>query len=117
MTAKLMSGSVCFEPIPKSALYQGTTSVVPKRASRTRASAPESLLPSQFGFGQRSAAQPASRTSPLQHSIEPIVLFPYVRAEARILQKDEFAAACLAGELTYDVFAARLNRLQKNSLV
>lgn len=31
MTAKLMSGSVCFEPISKSALYQGTTSVVPKR--------------------------------------------------------------------------------------
>jgi hypothetical protein len=31
MTAKLMSRSVCFEPISKSALYQGTTSVVPKR--------------------------------------------------------------------------------------
>jgi hypothetical protein len=26
MTAKLMFGSVCFEPISKSALYQGTTS-------------------------------------------------------------------------------------------
>jgi hypothetical protein len=36
MTAKLMSRSVCFEPISKSALYQGTTSVVLKRASRTR---------------------------------------------------------------------------------
>ena len=73
MTAKLMSGSVCFEPISKSALYQGTTSVVPKRASRTRALAPAALLPSQFGLGQRSAAQPASRTLPLQHSIAPEV--------------------------------------------
>ena len=71
MTAKLMSGLVCFEPISKSALYQGTTSVVPKRASRTRALAPEALFPSQFGFGQRSAAQPARRTLPLQHSIKP----------------------------------------------
>jgi hypothetical protein len=44
MTAKLMSGSVCFEPISKSALYQGTTSVVPKRASRTRALAPAALF-------------------------------------------------------------------------
>src|SRR5580704_6619747 len=41
LTAKLMSGTVCFEPISKSALYQGTTSVVPKRGvSRTRALAP-----------------------------------------------------------------------------
>jgi hypothetical protein len=50
-----MSGSVCFEPISKSALYQGTTSVVPKRASRTRALAPAALfslsvrLPAAFG--------------------------------------------------------------------
>jgi hypothetical protein len=51
MTAKLMSRSVCFEPISKSALYQGTTSVVPKRASRTRALAPAALFPSQLGFG------------------------------------------------------------------
>ena len=50
MTAKLMSRSVCFE-ISKSALYQGTTSVVPKRASRTRALAPAALFPSQFSFG------------------------------------------------------------------
>ncbi len=71
MTAKLMSGSVCFEPISKSALYQGTTSVVPKRARRTRALAPEALFPFQFGFGQRSAAQPARRTLPLQESIRP----------------------------------------------
>src|ERR1700674_510495 len=69
MTAKLLSRSVCFEPISKSALYQGTTSVVPKRASRTRALAPAALFPSQFGFGQRPAAQPAGRTLPLQHSI------------------------------------------------
>jgi hypothetical protein len=40
MTAKLMSGSACFEPISKSALYQGTTLVVPKRANRTRAFSP-----------------------------------------------------------------------------
>jgi hypothetical protein len=52
MTAKLMSRSVCFEPISKSALYQGTTSVVPKRASRTRGFiAPAALFRSQFGFG------------------------------------------------------------------
>jgi hypothetical protein len=37
MTAKLMSRSICFEPISKSALYQGTTSVVPLRAIRTKA--------------------------------------------------------------------------------
>jgi hypothetical protein len=40
MTEKLMSRSICFEPISKSALYQGTTSVVPKRASGTRAFSP-----------------------------------------------------------------------------
>jgi hypothetical protein len=40
-----------FRAISKSALYQGTTSVVPKRASRTRALAPAALFPSQFGFG------------------------------------------------------------------
>jgi hypothetical protein len=33
----------------RSALYQGTTSVVPKRARRTRALSP-AVLPSQFGF-------------------------------------------------------------------
>jgi hypothetical protein len=51
--------------------YQDPTSVVPKRASGTRALAPAALFPSQFGFGQRSAAQPARRTLPLQHSIKP----------------------------------------------
>jgi hypothetical protein len=52
MTAKLMSSSVCCEPISKIALlYQGTTSVVSLRASRTRALAPAPLFPSQFGFG------------------------------------------------------------------
>jgi hypothetical protein len=56
MTAKLMSGSACFEPISKSALYRDTTSVVPKTAGRTRALAPAALFPSQFGFGQRLAA-------------------------------------------------------------
>jgi hypothetical protein len=66
-----MSGSVCFEPISKSALYQGTTSVVPKRGCRTRALAPAALFPSQFGFGQRSAAQPARRTLPLEQSLAP----------------------------------------------
>ena len=40
MTAKRMSWSACFEQISKSALYQGTTSVVPKRGSRTRAFSP-----------------------------------------------------------------------------
>jgi hypothetical protein len=80
MTAKLMSGSVFFEPISKSALYQGTTSVVPKKASRTRALAPAALLPSQFGFGQRSAAQPARRTLSLQHEIaaEGAAFAPYL---------------------------------------
>jgi hypothetical protein len=37
MTAKLMSRSICFEPISKSALYQGTTLVGPLRAIRTKA--------------------------------------------------------------------------------
>jgi len=40
MTAKLMSGSVCFEPIWKSALYQGTTSVVPKRGQKDEGFSP-----------------------------------------------------------------------------
>src|SRR5580704_2251285 len=71
MTAKLMSRSVCFEPISKSALYQGTTSVVPKWASRTRALAPAALFPSQFGFG--SVRQLNLRGGPLQHSIAPEV--------------------------------------------
>src|ERR1700688_4084469 len=88
MTAKLRSRSVCFEPISKSALYQGTTSVVPKRASRTRALAPAALFPSQFGFGQPSAAQPARRTLPLQHSIKPNHSGrSYVRPEGRTLHE------------------------------
>ncbi len=53
MTAKLMSRSVCFEPISESALYQGTTSVVPKRASRTRAFKP---LRRYFPLSSASAA-------------------------------------------------------------
>jgi hypothetical protein len=54
----------------ESALYQGTTSVVPKRASRTRALAPAALFSLSVRLRQRSAAQPARRTLPLQHSME-----------------------------------------------
>jgi hypothetical protein len=50
--AKIMSSSQVELPnaARRSALYQGMTSVVPKRARRTRALAPAVLFPSQFGF-------------------------------------------------------------------
>ena len=67
--AKLESVSVRFHLISKSALYQCTTSVVPQKSQMPRALAPAALFPSRFGFGDRSALQPASRTLPLQESI------------------------------------------------
>ena len=135
MTAKLMSRSVCFEPISESALYQGTTSVVPKRASRTRALqaaekrkflegdglqavhncflmntalaaegaafapystffrnlfSPCGAISLSVRLRQRSAAQPARRTLPLQHSI------------ARPLQTNQVAAQVVTWRVTAD---------------
>ena len=71
MTAKRMSGSVCFEPISKSALYhiRARLQSCRKGASRTRALAPAALFPSQFGFGSVRQLNPARRTLPLQHSL------------------------------------------------
>src|SRR5271168_3376989 len=69
MPAKLTSESVCLEPISKSALYQGTTSVVPKRANRTRALAPAELFSYRFRLRtpliphQSSVPKPSSVTS------------------------------------------------------
>jgi hypothetical protein len=62
MIAKLMSRSVCFEPISKSALYQGTTSVGPKRASRTRGFSP-------CGAISLSSASAAFRSSTCEEDI------------------------------------------------
>jgi hypothetical protein len=96
ITAKLMSGSVCFEPISKSALYQGTTSVVPKKASRTRALSPCGAISLSVRL------RPAFGSSTCEEDITFAAFnkahcscFLYVRAEARTLRtRDFFRSLC-----------------------
>jgi hypothetical protein len=66
--------------------------------SHTRSLAPGALFPSQFGFGQRSPAQPARRTLPLQHSIKPSSASRVRNGRSRALGL-EFSAACDARTL------------------
>ena len=53
--------------------FSANCEVVPKGAGKTRALAPVALFPFQFGFGQRSAAQPARRTLSSQQSIKLLI--------------------------------------------